>query len=135
MNEYQVILQALDLLISENLFPEKKPSDVLNLLMYVHTKGWLYTPMIDGVVKVVICAYRIPDATDESLKNMPKEESGNILYVPFVISLGDSNIYEVIRESLKLYLDANPNIEELVLEDKNNQIKRYKLKGDINGKE
>lgn len=127
----KVVLEALDMIVENKLWPEKKPSEILNILLYVHGKGWLYTPTVDGTVAAVICAYRVKEG--DNLKQMPVSEEGTILYVPFAISLVGDNLFRIIRETLNLYIKENPDITELVLEDKNNQIKRYKLKGASNG--
>lgn len=134
MNNIKIILQALDLIIETSLWPEKKPSDIFNILMYVHHKGWLYTPMVDGKITAILCAYRIKEVTDESLVKMPVNEEGKILYVPFVISVNkNTNLFHIVRESCKIYLENNPDIEEIVLEDKNQKIKKYSLNNILQG--
>ncbi len=128
MNQFELILQALDIAIDSKLWEGKKCSDVFRILMYVQRKGWLYTPVIDNRVTAVICAYRIPEVNPDNLTKLPKEDSGDILYIPFVMALGENvNLFHIIRESCKIYLENNPDIKEIVLEDKNNKIKRYKL--------
>lgn len=132
MNPIDTLLQCLDLIIEGQLWPEKKASEILKILMYVNNKGWLYTSSVEGKLKAVICAYKIKEG--DSLTQMPIKEEGNILYVPFVLSIEKNvNLFHIIRESCKLYLEENPEVEEIILEDKNNQIKRYKL-GENNGK-
>ena len=126
---FDIILKSLDIILEENLWPDKKPSECLRILMYVHNKGFLYTPKIDGEISAILCAYKIKDITNVSLTKLPEEDGGKILYVPFVVSLKkDINVFHIIRESCKMYLESNPEIEEIVLEDKNNKIKKYKLK-------
>lgn len=94
----------------------------------MHNKGWLYTPIVDGKVQAVIGAYRIPEVTDESLVRLPTDNLGKILYIPFVISLSkEDNMYEVVRSSTKEYLKNNPDIVEIVLEGKDDKLKRYKI--------
>ncbi len=129
----KVVFDALDIIIDKKLWPEKKPSDILRILLYVHGRGWLYTPVVDGQVTAVICAYRIKEG--DSLTAMPVKEEGTTLYVPFALSLVGNNLFKIIRETLNLYIKDNPDIEELVLEDKNNKIKRYNLRGASNGQE
>lgn len=129
MNEIKLILQALDIIVEEKLWPDRKPSEIFNILLYVHNKGWLYTPTIDGNIIAVMCGYRIPSIDGDNLVKLPIKEEGNILYIPFVLSMKkEDNIFNTIRESMKIYLAQNPNIEEIVLEDKNKKIKHYNLK-------
>lgn len=135
MNHNEIILQSLDIIIEEKLWSNRKPSEILKILNYVSNKGWLYTTSIDNQVKTVICGYRIPEVTDENLVRLPIKEYGKILYIPFVISLNkEDNMYRVVREALNIFLKENQDLTEMVIEDKNNQIKRYKL-GANNGEE
>lgn len=129
----KTILEALDIIIEKQLWPEKKPSEILKILLYVYGKGWLYTPKVNGNIVAVLCAYRINN--ENNLTKLPSVEEGTILYVPFAVSLTGDNLFKVIRESLNVYLEHNPDIIELILEDKNNKIKRYNLKGASNGQE
>lgn len=135
MNENDLILKSLDIIIEEKVWADKKPSEILRILMYLHSKGWLFFSKINGEIKAILSAYRINEVTDDSLKTLPVDENGHILYVPFVLSLNkNENLFHIIREATNIYLKDNPDIEEIVLEDKNNQIKRYSLKGALNGK-
>jgi len=94
----------------------------------MHNKGWLYTPIINNKVQAVIGAYRIPEVNDEILSRLPTDESGNILYIPFVISVTkEDNMYEVVRGAMKEYLRINPDITEIVLEGKDDKLRRYKI--------
>lgn len=128
-----MLLECLDAIIESQIWPEKKASEIIKILLYVQGKGYLYTSSIGKELKAVLCAYRINEGDD--LTKIPLEEKGNILYVPFIVSMKkEENLFNVIRESCKIYLDNNPDIEEIILEDKNNKIKRYKLKGAEDGK-
>ncbi len=123
-----LILQSLDIIVESRLWKDKTPSHILKLLLYMHNKGWLYTPMIEGKVHAVIGAYRIPEVTDEILSRLPVSENGNILYIPFVISVTkEDNMYEVVRGAMKEYLKINPDIIEIVLEGKDDKLRRYKI--------
>lgn len=126
MNKYALVLKALDIVIESRLWNDKKPSEVLNILMYLHTKGWLYTPLVDGKVQAVVAAYRIKDGSN--LMNLPLKEEGNILYIPFVLSI-DNNIgmFRIMREIMKSYLNDNPDVTEILLEGKDDRLRRYKI--------
>lgn len=132
MNPSAIILQAFDMVMKAQLWPDKTPSETLQIIMYVHNKGWLYTPIVNDKVAAVICAYRIKEVTEESLVKIPVKEEGNILYGVFVVSFSD-DAYSVIRSSLGVYLEENKDITELVLKDKNENIKRYNLRGAFDG--
>lgn len=129
----ETLLKALDLVIENKIWEDKKPSEVLKILMLVNSKGFLYTPIVNGEIKAVLCAYRIKDINN--LTKIPLKEEGKILYVPFLVSVNkNEDLFNIIRESCRIYLENNSDIEEIILEDKNNKIKRYRLKGDNNGK-
>lgn len=128
-----ILLQALDIICESKLWANKKPSEIFRILMYADSKKWLYTPMVDGKVQAVICAYRIQEG--ESLKEMPLEDEGNFLYIAFVLSINkDADLFKISRETLRSYIQDNPDIKEIILEDKNNKIKRFKI-GDNYGEE
>lgn len=136
MEQYETLLQTLDIFIANKHWPELKPSEIFKIIMYVHSKGFLYTPMVDGKIQCVICAYRIPEVNDITIMKLPLKEEGTILYVPFFISFNkEENLFKIVRESLSLYLENNPDITELVVEDKNKKIKKYYLKGANNAKQ
>lgn len=123
-----LILQSLDIICDSRIWKDKKPSYILKILLYMHNKGWLYTPMIEGKVQAVIGAYRIPEVTEEVLSRIPTEENGTILYIPFVVSIGkEDNIFRVVRAATKEYLDNNKDITEIVLEGKDDKLRRYKI--------
>ncbi len=135
MTQQEAILQALDIIVEDKIWPDRKPSQILNILMYVNSKGWLYTTSVQNKVRTIICGYRIPEVSDDTMVKLPVEEIGTILYIPFVLSLNkEDNIYKIIREALGIFLKENQDLTEMVIEDKNNKIKRYKL-GESYGEE
>lgn len=135
MNQFEPILQALDIICTSRIWQDKTPSQILRILMYVHNRGWLYVPVTDNKAQAVIGAYRIKEVNESTLGNLPVKEEGNILYVPFVVSINpDANMYEVVRSAMRQYLDQNSDIIEIVLEGKDDNLKRYKL-GEKNGQE
>jgi hypothetical protein len=131
----EIILKALDIICASRIWQDKPPSHTLRVLLYMQNKGWLYVPSISGEIQAVIGAYRIPDVNEETLSRLPVKEEGTILYVPFVVSTTEEyNMYKVVRESMKQYLIQNPDITEIVLEGKDDKLRRYKI-GVNNGKE
>ena len=130
----EIILKALDIIYESRLWKDRPPSHTLKTLLYLYNKGWLYIPIENNKIKAVIGAYRIPDTNKDRLEKIPVVEQGKILYIPFVVSTSkEDNIYRVIRESLKSYLSNNIGIEEIVLEGKDDKLRRFKI-GDSNGK-
>lgn len=133
MNPIDILLQSLDIFVENKHWPELKPSEIFKIIFYAHNKGWLYAPTANGKVQCVICAYRISEVNEQTLLRVPLKEEGNILYVPFFLSLNkEENIFRITRETLKIYLENNPDVTEMVLQDKNEKIKRYSLRGDNN---
>lgn len=135
MNNFDLITKSLDILVENKLWKDRKPSEILKILMYVNDKKWLYSSIVDNEIRAIICAYRIQNVDEENLTKLPVTDVGNILYIPFVLSINkEDNIFRIIKESLSIYLENNPDIKEIVLENKNNRIKRFNIKGDCNGK-
>ncbi len=128
MNRQELILQAFDVMVAKKIWHDVSASSLLKILMFLESKGWLY--ILED--KAVVAAYRIKEISE--LTKIPENECGTILYVPMVISLKkEENVYKIVRSALNIYLEENPDITELVLEDKNEKLKRYKI-GDKNGK-
>lgn len=135
MNQYEIILKAFDVMVANKIWHDVTASQLLKILMYLHGKQWIYIPTINGEACAVIAAYRIKEISDECMTKVPVKEEGNILYIPMAISLkGEEDMYKIVRESLRLYIKENPDIEKLVLEDKNEKLKVYNLKGEQDGK-
>ncbi len=131
MNKNEIILQAFDIMVAKKIWHDVSASQLLKILMFLDSKGWLHILKDEAVV----AAYRIKEISDDCMTKIPEKEEGNILYVPMAISLKkEENMYKIVRESLNIYLEENPDISQLVLEDKNEKLKIYNLKGDKNGK-
>lgn len=128
INNNKALLQAFDIMVEEKIWHDVKASELLRILTFLNSKAWLHMPEIDNEVVAVIAAYRIKEISDECMTKIPEIEDGNILYVPMAISLKkEENIYKVVRESLNIYLGENPDITQLVLEDKNEKLKVYNI--------
>ncbi len=126
MKSLDILLKSLDVICESRLWKDAQPSEVLKILMYMNNKSFLYTSK-----SAMIGAYRINEGDD--LFKLPIKEEGNILYVPFVVSFNkDNNIYRDVREITKEYLKDNQDINEIILENKNGELKRYKI-GEFHG--
>lgn len=136
MTQSELIAQALTVTYKAKVLGDMTPGEYLMVLMYCHTKGWLYLSQHDGKVVSVIAAYRIPEVTEAYMGKLPPQEGGTILYIPMAASLDPSeNVFKSMRETLRKYLEQNPDITEIVIEKENNQLKRYKRKGVENEQE
>lgn len=128
MISIETIFQSLDIIVTSRIWKDKPPSHTLKILLYMNAKGWLYAPEENDKVQAVIGAYRIPDVTDEAIGRLPEKESGIILYIPFVINVSKAdNTYKVVRNAMRKYLKENADINEIVLEGKDDKLRRYKI--------
>lgn len=123
----QLLAECFGLIIENKVCPETKPREWLTVLLYMHTKGWLY---FSGQEKldIVACAYRIPAVSPEYTDVLPKKEKGNILYVPFYTTRNQDRFSAL--KFLKAYLKQNKQkIKEVAWYERgdNKKLKRYKI--------
>ena len=123
INESQLILMAFQLVIDSGCCPETTPAEWLKLLWYMHKKGWLYVVFEEDKLSLVVGAYRIPEFDETKADILPTEESGNILYVPFLVSFENDKL--LLKKVLDSYLKHFPNITEIVFYERNNN-ERFK---------
>lgn len=134
MNKIEIILKAFDIMVADKIWHDVTASQLLRILMYLNSRNWLHFLTVDGEYQAVVAAYRIKEISDQAMTIIPENEEGNILYIPMVISLKkEGNMYKIVRESTRMYLEQNPDITQIVLEDKNEKLKVYNIKGEHHG--
>lgn len=126
MTQTELLLQVALLLEMKKPWADISTCDMLKVIMYVHSKGWLYTAVDeDGVLELVGVAYRVPEYKESEMYKLPKEESGNTLYIPFMVSVSNDRM-KVLR-SLRQLLNMVPEAEKLVFErrSKDGVVRQY----------
>ena len=130
MKQSEALRQILMMVLKSGIRPEMTPKEWLGIIFYCHKKGWLYGKYEDEKVKVAAVAYRIKDFNEKEYQEaktfiLPEKEEGRILFVPFIVSK-DKDVFK-IKKSTTQFLKLNPDITEIVFEDRNNRIKRFKV--------
>ena len=127
--ENAFLIKIYGMVLKSKVCPESTPDEWLKTLSYMHDQGWLYYHYEDGKPSVVIGAYRIKEFTEDVTDVMPTKEEGNILYVSFAVS--HSNDRNVLKKMLGAYIKEHPDLEEIILYERNSdeKLKRIKLRG------
>ena len=94
----QLIAKCLKMVIEKKVCPETTSSDWVRILLYAHSKGYLYT---NKDASAFVLCYRIPEWREEYGNVMPEVETGEVLYVSFSVS--ESNDKLSLLRMLKSY--------------------------------
>ena len=122
---YTHLRDVMEMVIQARVRPKMQPFEWLGVLLYLEKKGWLKVFTDDGGrVIAATAAYRVKEFKQKAKDKIPEREEGNILFVPFFVSVADDRM-EVPR-IIKKYLSENPEIKEVVFEDKNNRVRRFR---------
>ncbi len=126
MTQAQLLIQAYFMIIKSGVCPETKPEEWKNILIYLHTKGFLYAHVEGEKVDMVAAMYRVPKLTKKILNTYPKEEKGEILYVPFFVSTSENKA--LANQLFKSIIDKMGNIKEIAFHDLKGgaKLRRYK---------
>lgn len=122
----EILVNIFDLVLSSGVCPETKRSDWARIILQAHAKGYLYMGLDNGILDVVVCAYRTPNIWDTDV--MPEFESGNSLYVAWAASRSNDNT-KLLR-MLRQYLSDNPDIDRVYYYKRNSDtdFKEWELK-------
>lgn len=129
IDDKQLILMCLQLILKSGVCPETKPYEWVKTLLYMHMKGYLYVGYEKEHLSVVVGAYRIKEFNEKVTQEIPEEEEGNILYIPFLASFAEDK--NIPLRMLRNYLDKNKDIKEVVFYERNSDddLRRYIRKG------
>jgi len=128
----QILAQAFLILKESNIYPNAKPSDWLKVLLYMHTKGWLYIGFEKEKMAMVAGMYRIKKFDKENIKILPKKEEGNVLYIPFFASSAEDKLLP--RKLLQRYLSKHKDIKKITFYANEKERIFNRLKERKNGK-
>jgi hypothetical protein len=132
MTQGQILAQAFLILQESNIYPNAKPSDWLKVLLYMHTKGWLYIGFEKEKMAMVAGMYRIKKFNKDTIKDLPKKEEGNVLYIPFFASSAEDKLLP--RKLLQRYLSKHKNIKKITFYADEKERTFNRLKERKNGK-
>lgn len=116
------------MVIRSGVCPETDEKEWAKLILYAHTRGFLYT---SPDKQTVVCAYR--SNSDTHQKEMPKFEDGKHLHVVWTAS--ESTDKNSLLKLMRSYLKDNQDIEDISYFRRNSDtdFKKLKLKGRHNG--
>lgn len=134
MTQLDLVTQCLDLVIKKEACPKTTPREWARVLWYLHKKGWLYAGFENKKLAMVAGMYRVKEINEETPKQFPTEEKGNILFIPFFASRAEDTLLPV--KLFKRILAKRPEISEIAFYKMDDSISRYKRqkKEDENGK-
>lgn len=124
-SQSEILKQALKMILDAKLKKEMGPYAWLKVIFSMHKRGMLYIipDKKTGKIDVLIGAYKIKDTSQESLRNIPPEEEGEILYIPFYLPKDRKVPLGAVRRYLR-----GTDITSVVFEDDNNKLREYKFK-------
>jgi len=127
-------LKIYRFVIKSGVCPETTPAEWLHIICYMHERGWIKIERKDGKIESVVGRYKVKEFKEEDLDKMPEKEEGTILVVPFACSVSEDKT--ILKKIFNQYRKSN-EISEIVFYERNSntKFKRFKIKGDNNGKE
>ncbi len=128
----EMLAQAFLILQQSNIYPNAKPADWIKILLYMHTKGWLYIGYEKEKMVMVAGMYRIKKFNKDTIKTLPQKEEGNVLYVPFFASNAEDKLLP--RKLLQRYLSKHKNIKKITFYNDERERVFNRLKERKNGK-
>jgi hypothetical protein len=125
MTQANLLIQAFFLITKSGVCPETTPEEWKKILLYTHSKGYLYAHVTEEKLDMIACMYRVKSLSDKNIDVYPEKEKGNILYVPFFASTQKDNTLAI--SLFKSIIDKKGNIKEIAFHDlKDGKLKRYK---------
>lgn len=125
MKQHELLLKCFKMIKDSGVCPENSITDWVKSLLYLHTKGWLYTGFENEEPVMVAAMYRIQEFNKDKINTYPDKEEGKILYIPFFTSIAkDKNM---ANRLFKQYLKQQ-DIDEIIFYERNSddKLKRFK---------
>lgn len=120
-----MIKEAIGFVRKYNLCPEMSLEEWLRIIIYMDEKGWIY-PIFDNKKIVGMWGgWRIKKFTDKVFDQLPLNEEGRILYIPFACSESKDR-FCFLKEARKLR-----GINEIIFNEhnKNGRLHKIKIRG------
>lgn len=131
MTPNDIILSCFALVWNQDkVWDNMKPNEIIKILLYCHSRGWLYCFKKEDRIIGFAIAYR---TTEENGDTFPKEETGDILFCPIAVAKEGFSTYMMRR--VKKWLDINKEKYSELVFNKNERIVRKKIKEFNHGKD
>ncbi len=122
MTQFDLAMLAIKMVIDAKIRPEMSAAEWSKTIFYLHRKGWLYTKMKDGNIEILFAGYRIKEVNDKTVSELPKEEEGNIFYIPFYLPKEKS----LPIGAAKRFFQNDPKVHKIVFEEEDGDaLKEY----------
>lgn len=130
VNNRELLVKIFDIIIKSKVCPKTSYRQWSATLQELHRKGMLYCA-IDRTTEKVLSAwavYRIPSWHEMYRELIPITEKGEIIYVPFFVSIDPKQNGPLT--ALKSYLAEHPEVKELIYYRRNSDtdFRRIKFK-------
>lgn len=120
MTQKALLVKVMKLVIDSKVCPETDAKEWAKLILYAHTKGFLY---LSDDMKTVVCAYR-SDEEDLS-EEMPIREGGKHLHCIWAASESVNTLS--LLKMMKSYLKQNKGIEKVIYYRRNSNTDKKVL--------
>jgi hypothetical protein len=118
------ILEAFSLIWDSGVWTHK-PNEIIKILLYAHSKGWLYLITKNEKVVGLWISYLVEKFEDID-KHYPLKEGGRVLFVPIVVMKPGEKMY-CMRRIRGWYRNNKQNFDEIVYE-KNDRLIRKRVR-------
>ena len=99
----------------------------IKIVRFAHPRGYLYIGTEGGELDLVAIGYKVSELPETDKEVLPDVESGNILYVPILVSKSRDR-WKVLK-LLKYYLQQHPEVDSLAYHYRGtDKIKHFKMK-------
>lgn len=116
---------TLGLINKFKLCPQMSKEKWLQIVLYMLEKGWIHHLIEDEEVVGMWGGWRVKKYSEEVVDNLPLQEEGNILYIPFACSEARDQLI-FLKELRKLR-----GVEKIVFNEynKNDRLHTIKIRG------
>lgn len=122
-SQKDLLVRIMQMVIRSGVCPDTDEKEWAKLILYAHSKGFLYTT---PDCKTVVCAYR--SSSDTHQKEMPLFEEGEHLHVVWTVSESDDK--NSLLKLMRMYLKGN-KVKDISYYRRNsdNDFKKLNVKG------
>lgn len=113
MGQREMLRECMRFIMQFDEMKTIPPQEWAKTLWHAHQRGMLYVvPNKEhSRIKLILCAYRVPEWNEKVAENFPQEEKGDIAYCPFALSDGSDKL--MLLRAVKNYLKANPEVKDI----------------------
>lgn len=112
MSDNRLLIKAFDFAAQSSIFEEEALSFWCELMIRLYDRGFLYGCFKGDSLMAVAGLCRVPQWHERYLEELPSEESGSCLYIPFFV-LESSRAHDPMQ-MLRHYLKEHPEVGEIL---------------------